>query len=309
MSRSSAFISSSVSRRLARTAPWQAMVASSSCWARCDDAAGVVAAPARPARRAPARPRRRRPARPAARAPPACRRDSGAMSRPSARSVVGAGPRRWRSRRRGGEGDRDQQRLRCDARLRAEAGLQPLVDDALVRGVHVDDHQALRVLGQDVDAAELRERAAERPVVAGRRRRRRGAARGAVAARRRPRQRAAAGSRREQRACGQRRRARLPSRPRRRPRREPGRRRARGRGARAGATSRRRVRPAAAPARRARQRQRVLDRMPHRLVHLARVAEAHLDLGRVHVHVDPRRRRCRGTARRPAGAAPCSTSS
>ena len=39
--------------------------------------------------------------------------------------------------------------------------------------------------------------------------------------------------------------------------------------------------------RRARWRQRLLHRPPHRLVHLARIAEAHLDLGRVHVHVDP----------------------
>jgi hypothetical protein len=41
---------------------------------------------------------------------------------------------------------------------------------------------------------------------------------------------------------------------------------------------------------RARRRQRGLDRAPHRLVHLARLAEAHLDLRRVDVHVDPVRR-------------------
>ncbi len=40
---------------------------------------------------------------------------------------------------------------------------------------------------------------------------------------------------------------------------------------------------------RARRRQRVLDRVPHRLVHLAPVAKAHLDLGRMHVDVDPGR--------------------
>jgi hypothetical protein len=34
----------------------------------------------------------------------------------------------------------------------AAAGLEPLVDDALMRGMHVDDDQALGVLGQDVDA-------------------------------------------------------------------------------------------------------------------------------------------------------------
>ena len=39
----------------------------------------------------------------------------------------------------------------------------------------------------------------------------------------------------------------------------------------------------------ARRGQRGLHRAPHRLVHLAAVAEAHLDLGRVHVDVDARR--------------------
>ena len=60
------------------------------------------------------------------------------------------------------------------------------------------------------------------------------------------------------------------------------------------ATGRRRARARRQPRRRrrrrgARRRQRVLDRVPHRLVHLAAVAEAHLDLGRVHVDVDARR--------------------
>ena len=58
---------------------------------------------------------------------------------------------------------------------------------------------------------------------------------------------------------------------------------------RAGAPARppapRRRRPRPGP----RRRERVLHRMPHRLVHLAAVAEAHLDLGRVHVDVDARR--------------------
>jgi hypothetical protein len=39
----------------------------------------------------------------------------------------------------------------------------------------------------------------------------------------------------------------------------------------------------------ARRGQRVLDGVAHRLVHLAAIAKAHLDLGRVHVHVDTRR--------------------
>ena len=41
--------------------------------------------------------------------------------------------------------------------------------------------------------------------------------------------------------------------------------------------------------RRARLGQRILDRVAHRLVHLAPVAKAHLDLGRMHVDVDPGR--------------------
>ena len=36
------------------------------------------------------------------------------------------------------------------------------IDDALVRGVHVDDDEPVFVLGQNVDAGELRERDAER---------------------------------------------------------------------------------------------------------------------------------------------------
>ena len=40
--------------------------------------------------------------------------------------------------------------------------LELFVAYALVRGVHVDDDQAVGVLGQDVDAVELRDRIAER---------------------------------------------------------------------------------------------------------------------------------------------------
>jgi hypothetical protein len=50
----------------------------------------------------------------------------------------------------------------------AAVGLEPLVDDALVRGVHVHHHQALGVFGQDVDAVQLRHGAAQRPVACGR---------------------------------------------------------------------------------------------------------------------------------------------
>ena len=65
---------------------------------------------------------------------------------------------------------------------------------------------------------------------------------------------------------------------------------------------RRRRRPAAPPpARGAPARAR--PRGEHELVHSPRVAEAHLDLGRMHVDVDARADRSRGTARRPAGVA------
>jgi hypothetical protein len=42
-----------------------------------------------------------------------------------------------------------------------ERQLEFLVEDAFVRGVHVDDHQALAVLRQDIDAVQLRQRVAE----------------------------------------------------------------------------------------------------------------------------------------------------
>ena len=49
----------------------------------------------------------------------------------------------------------------------AKRNLEPFVDHTFVRGMHVDDHQALRVLRQHVGAAQLRQRAAERPLPAG----------------------------------------------------------------------------------------------------------------------------------------------
>ena len=69
----------------------------------------------------------------------------------------------------GGEGVGNQQRLARDTGSTcavAVCGLafQALVHDALVRGMHVDNDQAVGVLGQDVGATELGERAAERPV-------------------------------------------------------------------------------------------------------------------------------------------------
>ena len=62
--------------------------------------------------------------------------------------------------------DRHQQRLRGDA-PRLERGLEPLVGRALVRGVHVHEHQPALRLGQDVDAVQLRDRVAERVASAG----------------------------------------------------------------------------------------------------------------------------------------------
>ena len=61
----------------------------------------------------------------------------------------------------GGEDGGDQQRLGGDLAV-VERGLQLFVEDAFVRRVHVDDDQAVRVLGQDVDAVQLGQRVAER---------------------------------------------------------------------------------------------------------------------------------------------------
>ena len=61
----------------------------------------------------------------------------------------------------------DRDRLRHQQRLRAQAGavmrgLELFVADALVRGVHVDDDQAVRGFGEDVDAVQLRDRVTQR---------------------------------------------------------------------------------------------------------------------------------------------------
>ena len=58
-----------------------------------------------------------------------------------------------------------------------ERALQPLVDDALVRRVHVDEHEPGAILREHVDAVQLREREAQRVVIAVRQRRHRAAAR------------------------------------------------------------------------------------------------------------------------------------
>ena len=54
----------------------------------------------------------------------------------------------------------------CEAGGRAAAlSLQLLVEHALVRGMHVHEHEAGAILGKDVDAVELRDGGAERLVV------------------------------------------------------------------------------------------------------------------------------------------------
>jgi hypothetical protein len=59
-----------------------------------------------------------------------------------------------------GDGHRHEQRLRAQAGTVVRA-LQLLVTDAFVRGVHVHDDQAFGVLGEDVDAVQLRDGEAE----------------------------------------------------------------------------------------------------------------------------------------------------
>ncbi|MPN41365.1 hypothetical protein SDC9_188910 [bioreactor metagenome] len=76
---------------------------------------------------------------------------------------LGAFFRRRYFLRRGGESGGDQQGLTGDARAALYLGLEAFVDDALVRGVHVHDDHALRVLGQDVDPVNLCHRPAQRP--------------------------------------------------------------------------------------------------------------------------------------------------
>ena len=59
------------------------------------------------------------------------------------------------------ERQRHEQQLRADAVVRLR-GLQFFVGDAFVRGVHVDQHETVRVFREHVHARELRERVAER---------------------------------------------------------------------------------------------------------------------------------------------------
>ena len=55
----------------------------------------------------------------------------------------------------------NQQRLRGDG-LRIKPGFQTLIDDALMRGMHVDHHQAGGVLREHIDAMQLRDGKAQR---------------------------------------------------------------------------------------------------------------------------------------------------
>src|SRR5215475_223620 len=58
--------------------------------------------------------------------------------------------------------DRDRNKeLLPVAPLRVERGLEVLVEDPLVRGVHVDEHESPAVLREDIDAVQLREGEAE----------------------------------------------------------------------------------------------------------------------------------------------------
>ncbi len=82
--------------------------------------------------------------------------DSGAMSKPSWCSVSRCSSAVAISSVSALKVDRDQQLLRRHL-LRVQRGLEFFIHDALVRSMHVDDDQAMLVLGQDVDAGELGE--------------------------------------------------------------------------------------------------------------------------------------------------------
>ena len=93
------------------------------------------------------------------------RRKHWVMSKPSCSSTALDSLREGDLARIGAKRDRYQQRLYQD-RTGVEAVLDLLVQDALVRRMHVDEHQPALVLREDVDAVELGERKAER-VLAG----------------------------------------------------------------------------------------------------------------------------------------------
>ena len=177
---------------------------------------------------------------------------------------------------------------------------EPLVDDALVGGVHVHHHQALGVFGQYINALQLRQRAAQRPVALGQS----GGWAGSKGVFLAKRQRYCAHGRLPQRGhiahtvarqrllhmkghgalAGIQDAGRL----RRRGLQRVG--PARGKGARfKGAVAALGMRRVGALRLRTRRSQCVFGGVAHRLVYFAAVTKAHFDLGGVHVHVHPRR--------------------
>ena len=151
--------------RLARTAAWQAMVASSSF---CREESTWRAPNSRISR---SRSRARPATSPPASSAGAARTDSSfgpddadLEAEPLERLAVllGGGD----VQRLGAQHRRHQQALALH-RAGVEVRLQLLHHDALVRGVHVDQHQAGLVLRQDVDAVQLRERVAQRMLPVG----------------------------------------------------------------------------------------------------------------------------------------------
>ena len=89
---------------------------------------------------------------------------NGVHVQPQGQQGVALGFSRGHFLRRGGEHQRDQQRLAFQPLVR-HLRLQAFVDHAFVSRVHVHNDQALGVFGQYVDAADLRDGAAQRPLV------------------------------------------------------------------------------------------------------------------------------------------------
>ena len=165
MSRRSAFISGTVSRRFARTAAWHAIVERSSLRRSVSTR-----------RRAELVQLAQHVARELARV--------GVLEHDRHRAHDEGGGRRGREietdrqqrfalvfggrdfQRLGVEHDRHQQRLHRDAFF-VERELELLVHDPFVRGVHVDDDEPVGVLGEDVNARKLCKRRAERHLVRG----------------------------------------------------------------------------------------------------------------------------------------------
>ena len=149
-----------VSLRLARTAAWQAMVASSSL----RRSVSTRLAPYSRSSRSTSDARRRASASASSAGTARTMSEVGeaaAMSKPIVRSTAACSSTVATSSGLGGERHRHQQRLHRDL-APVERVLQLLVHDALVRGVHVHDHQSVPVLGEHVDAGELRQRESER---------------------------------------------------------------------------------------------------------------------------------------------------